>query len=149
MLGIAADGALTVVTLVTVYNRGGIVAAGVFGAVRMVPAVIAGMFSGSLLERFRGDRILVDPGTHPGVSAVAIAITIVTAGPTMADHQITMIFLFLFGSVAAAASAPVRPTQITLMPAIARSPEELVAANTVWSTGRASARSSVRSWPVC
>jgi MFS family permease len=37
--------------------------------------------------------------------------------------------------VAAAAGAPVRPTQITLMPAIARSPGELVAANTVWSTG--------------
>ena len=135
MLGIAADGALTVVTLVTVYNRGGIVAAGVFGAVRMVPAVIAGMFAGSLLERFRGDRILVALGLIRALSAAAIAITIVTAGRTMADHQITMISLFFFGSVAAAASAPVRPTQITLMPAIARSPEELVAANTVWSTG--------------
>ena len=53
----------------------------------------------------------------------------------MADHQVTMIMLFVFAAVAAAAGAPVRPTQITLMPAIARSPAELVAANTVWSTG--------------
>src|SRR4051812_50158575 len=38
MLGIAADGALVVVTLVTVYNRGGVIAAGLLGAFRMVPA---------------------------------------------------------------------------------------------------------------
>src|SRR4029079_2663933 len=58
-LGIAADGALVVVTLVTVFNRGGVVAAALLGAVRMVPAVIAGTGAGTLLERFRGDRILV------------------------------------------------------------------------------------------
>ena len=46
-----------------------------------------------------------------------------------------MVALFVFAAIAAAAGAPVRPTQITLMPAIARSPGELVAANTVWSTG--------------
>ena len=39
MLGIAADSALVVVTLVTVFNRGGVVAAALLGAVRMVPAV--------------------------------------------------------------------------------------------------------------
>ena len=57
--GIAADAALTVVTLVTVFNRGGIVAAAALGAVRMIPAVVVGSFSSSLVERFRGDRILV------------------------------------------------------------------------------------------
>jgi hypothetical protein len=40
-LGIAADTALTVVTIVTVYNRAGVLAAGVLGAVRMIPAVAA------------------------------------------------------------------------------------------------------------
>jgi hypothetical protein len=46
-----------------------------------------------------------------------------------------MVLLFVLAAVAAAAGAPVRPTQVTLMPAIARSPGELVAANTAWSTG--------------
>ena len=134
-LGIAADTALVVVTLVTVFNRGGIVAAGLLGAVRMVPAVVAGMLAGAMLERFRGDRILVALGLLRAVSAALIAVAIATAGPTMDDHQVTIVLLFVFASVSAAASAPVRPTQVTLMPAIARSPSELVAANTVWSTG--------------
>ena len=53
----------------------------------------------------------------------------------MDDHQVTLVLLFVLAAVAAAAGAPVRPTQVTLMPALARSPGELVAANTVWSTG--------------
>jgi hypothetical protein len=134
-LGIAADGALVVVTLVTVFNRGGVVAAALLGAVRMVPAVIAGTGAGTLLERFRGDRILVALGLIRAASAGATALAIFTAGHSIDDKQVTMIALFVFAAIAAAAGAPIRPTQITLMPAIARSPGELVAANTVWSTG--------------
>ena len=135
MLGIAADAALVVVTLVTVFNRGGVLAAGLLGAVRMVPAVGVGMLAGSVLQRVRGARILAAVGVVRALSAGLTALTIATAGPTMADHEVTMVWLFVFATVAAAAGALVRPTQITLMPAIARSPDELVAANTVWSTG--------------
>ena len=135
MLGIAADSALVVVMLVTVFNRGGVVAAGLLGAIRMVPAVVAGMLAGTLIERFRGDRILVAIGLIRAISAGLTAVAIATAGPSLDDHQFTMVALFLLAAVAAAAGAPVRPTQVTLMPAIARSPAELVAANTAWSTG--------------
>ncbi|MEA2609049.1 MAG: hypothetical protein QOJ75_1292, partial [Chloroflexota bacterium] len=134
-LGIAADSALVVVMLVTVFNRGGVLAAGLLGAIRMVPAVVAGMLAGTLLERFRGDRILVAIGLIRASAAGLTAVVIATAGPTLGDHQVTMYLLFILAAVAAAAGAPVRPTQVTLMPAIARSPGELVAANTAWSTG--------------
>jgi MFS family permease len=133
MLGVAADTALFVVTLVTVFNRGGALAAAVLGAVRMVPAVIVGMLTGAMLQRFRGDRILVALGLIRAVSAGLTAVVIAMAGPTMADHRLTMVLLFVLASVAAAAGAPVRPTQATLMPAIARSPDELVAANATWN----------------
>jgi MFS family permease len=135
MLGIAADGALTVVTLVTVFNRGGPVAVGLLGAVRAVPAIIAGMSAGGMLERFRGDRFLVALGLVRALAAAGIAVTIATAGTRADEKQVTFILLFVWSTVAAAAGAPVRPTQVTLMPAIARSPGELVAANTVWTTG--------------
>lgn len=134
-LGIAADTALVVVMLVTVFNRGGIVAAGLLGAIRMIPAIVAGMLAGTMLERFRGDRFLVALGLVRAIGAGLTALAIITAGPTMDDHLATMVQLFVLAAIAAAAGAPVRPTQITLMPAIARSPAELVAANTVWSTG--------------
>ncbi len=134
-LGIAADSALTVVTLVTVFNRGGILPAALLGAVRMVPAVAAGMLTGAMLQRFAGHRILVVVGLVRAACAGLTALVIATAGPSMVDHQVTMTSLFVLATIAAAASAPVRPTQVTLMPAIARSPGELVAANTAWSTG--------------
>ncbi len=135
MLGVAADAALVVVMLVTVFNRGGVVAAGLLGAIRMIPAVAAGMLSGPMLERFRGDRVLVVLALIRAGSAGLTALAIFTAGHSLDDRQVLLIELFVLAAIAAAAGAPVRPTQVTLMPAIARSPGELVAANTVWSTG--------------
>src|SRR6185369_12770893 len=120
MLGIAADSALTVVAIVTVFNRAG---------------VVAGLLSGTMIERIRGDRFLALLGLIRAFAAAGVCWAVVSAGPTMADHQVTLIALFIFSAIAATAAAPVRPTQTTLMPAIARSPQELVAANTVWSTG--------------
>ena len=127
MIGIGADMALTVVLLVVAYARGGVVAAGLLGAVRMVPAVISAMFAGSIVGRFRGDRILAAIGLARAASAFGCAVLIALDGPLPA--------LFALAAVAAATGAPVRPIQATLMPAVARSPHELVAANTAWSTG--------------
>ena len=133
MLGTAADTGLFVVTLATVYNRGGPVAAAVLGAVRMVPAVIAGLLTGAMLQRFRGDHLLVALGLLRAGAAGLTGLALFTAGPTMADHQVTMVSLFILATVAAGANAPVRPIQATLMPALARSPSELVAANATWN----------------
>jgi MFS family permease len=126
-LGIAADTGLLVVLLVVVYLRDGVVAAGVLGAVRMVPAVVSAMLSGALLERFRGDRLMLWIGLIRTAAAALVALVIASNGPS--------ILLYGLAGVVAAAGAPVRPTQATLMPAVARSPSELVAANMTWSTG--------------
>ena len=126
-LGIAADAGLMVVLIVVVYLRDGVVAAGVLGAVRMVPAVLSGMLSGATVERFRGERVLFAMGVVRAVAAALCAVVIWTAAPVL--------WLFILAAIVAAAGAPVRPTQATLMPAVARSPRELVAANMAWSTG--------------
>ena len=126
-LGIAADTGLLVVLLIEVYARDGVVATALLGAVRMVPGVVSGMLSGAMLARFRGDRILLTVAILRTASAAACALVIATGGSTA--------MLFVVAAVAAAAGAPVRPTQATLMPALARSSAELVAANTAWTTG--------------
>jgi MFS family permease len=126
-LGIAADTGLLVVLMVVVYLRDGVVAAGVLGAARMVPAVLSGMLAGATLERFRGERVLLAVGLTRAAGAGLCALVIATGGPTL--------LLIVLAAVVAAAGAPVRPTQATLMPAVARSPAELVAANMAWSTG--------------
>jgi MFS family permease len=126
-VGIAADAALLVVLLVVVYGRDGALAAGVLGAVRMGPAVVSGMLSGTMLERFQGRRLLIVVGLLRAAAAALVAAVIVADGPTPA--------LFVLATVAAMSGALVRPIQLTLMPAIARSPTELVAANMAWGTG--------------
>ena len=126
-LGIAADSGLLVVLIVVIFVRDGVVAAGVLGAARMVPAVVSGMLAGASVERFRGDRVLLVVGLVRAVAAALCAVVIAMGGSTLR--------LFLLAAVIAAAGALVRPTQATLMPAIARSPSELVAANMAWSTG--------------
>jgi MFS family permease len=127
LLGIAADGALTVALLVVAYELGGVVAAGLLGAVRMGPAVVSGMLSGAILARFRGDRVLIALAVTRTASA-ALCAWLIATGPTLPP-------LFVLAGLAAAAGAPVRPVQATLMPALARSPSELVASNMAWSTG--------------
>ena len=127
LLGIAADGALTVALLVVAYEGGGVGAAGLLGALRMGPAVVTGMLTGAILGRVRGDRRLLGLALVRTASAILITAVIATGGP--------LPVLFALAAVAASAGAPVRPTQATLMPALARSPSELVAANMAWSTG--------------
>lgn len=126
-VGIAADAALLVVLLVAVYAQDGVVAAGVLGAVRMGPAVLAGMLAGTVVRRFGGRRVLVTLGVVRAVTAALVAVVIAFGLPT--------ILLYVLATVGAVAGAPIRPAAATLMPGVARSPGELIAANMAWGTG--------------
>ena len=126
-IGIAADAALLVVLLVVVYAQDGAVAAGVLGAIRMGPAVLAGMAAGTVVRRFGGRRVLLVLGGVRAVAAAGCALVIATGMPS--------IWLFALAAIGAVAGAPVRPAASTLMPGLARSPAELVAANMAWGTG--------------
>jgi MFS family permease len=126
-LGIAADAALTIMLLVAVYNHGGVVATGLLGAVRMAPAVISGTLTGAILQRVRGHRLLLAIALVRAASASAVAFLVMVDAP--------VVWLFVVAAIVSAAGAPVRPAQATLLPAVARSPGELVAANAVTGTG--------------
>jgi hypothetical protein len=126
-IGIAADAALLVALLVVVYAQDGVVAAGVLGAVRMGPAVLAGMLAATVVRRFGGRRVLLVLGLVRALVAVLCALVIATGLPT--------IWLYVLAAAGAVAGAPIRPAAATLMPGLARSPGELVAANMAWGTG--------------
>ncbi len=126
-IGIAADAGLLVVLLVAVYAQDGALAAGVLGAVRMGPAVVAGMLAGTVVRRFGGRRVLLVLGLIRAAAAALCAVAIAAHAPS--------IWLFVLAAAGAVAGAPVRPAAATLMPGLARSPTELVAANMAWGTG--------------
>jgi len=126
-IGIAADWAYVVVLLITAYTVGGPLGVGVLGVVRMVPPALVGPFADVPVARFGGDRALVAVNLVRAGSAAATAIVLVLgASPWLA---------FALAGVVAAASALVRPIQNALMPGLARSPSELIAANVTSSIG--------------
>src|SRR4051812_26252702 len=126
MLGIGADAALFVVLLVVAYGRGGVVAAGLLGAFRMAPAIVSGAANGVLLGRWSGRNLLLGVGVVRTALALGVVLAIAGDAPTLV--------LYALAAAAGTVGAVVRPVQATLMPALARTPEELVAANVAWGT---------------
>ncbi len=125
--GIAADGAFLVVLLVVAYDAGGAVAVGILGAVRVVPAIFAAPHAMALVERFRGHRVLTAINIVRAVGAVVTALVIAIDLP--------LAVTFVLAAIVAGAGSLVRPIQNALLPALARTPGELVAANVAASTG--------------
>ena len=127
MTGTAADWAFLVILLVVAYDAGGALAVGVLGAVRVLPAIVAAPFAPTLVQRFRGDRVLT------AINVVRAAGAVVTAIVIGAGLPIEM--TYALAAVVAGAGSLVRPIQNALLPAFARTPGELVAANVASSTG--------------
>jgi MFS family permease len=125
--GIAADGAFLVILLVVAYDAGGALGAGVLGAIRVVPSIVSAPFAPRLVMRFQGDRVLAAINVLRSVGAIATAAVVATELPT----ELT----YVLAAVVAGAGSLVRPIQTALLPAFARSPRELVAANVASSMG--------------
>lgn len=127
MLGVAADWAFLVVLLVVAYDEGGTLAVGTLGAVRVIPAIVAAPFASTLVERFRGDRVLTAINVVRCGGALATAVVLALGPPV----EVT----YVLAAVVAGAGALVRPIQLAMLPALARTPSELVAANVASSMG--------------
>ena len=123
----AADWAFLVAMLVVAYDAGGVLAVGLLGAVRMVPATLTAPLAPTFVERFRGDRALIVINLTRFVGSLATALVLVRDLPVW--------IVFVLAAVVAGAGALVRPIQDALLPALARSPRELVAANVTSSVG--------------
>ena len=125
--GTAADWAFLVVLLVFVYDASGTLAVGILGAVRIVPAILTAPFAPTLVERYRGDRVLT------AINVVRCAGAVLTAVVIGANAPIE--FVYVLAAVVAGAGGLLRPIQNALLPAFARTPRELVAANVASSMG--------------
>jgi hypothetical protein len=125
--GTAADWAFLVVLLVVAYDEGGTLAVGILGAVRVLPAIVAAPFATSLVGRFRGDRVLTAINVLRCAGAVATAAVVGLGLPV----EVT----YVLAGVVAGAGSLVRPIQNALLPALARTPGELIASNVASSVG--------------
>jgi len=126
-LSIAAQWALIVALLVYAYQEGGAVGVGILGLARTLPTLIGVPIASTLGDRHSGTRVLLGIYATALATAIAAAVALALGSP--------FVILLVIAAVNAVATAAVRPLQNTIIPGLARSPEELVAANVATSTG--------------
>ena len=108
------------------YAEGGAAAVGLVGLLRMLPAAVALPFGSAVADRFPRHRVLVVVYVAQALLVAGVAASIQASGP----RALTYLLIALVGVVA----APCRPAQLAFTPVLARSPEELVAANVTQMT---------------
>jgi hypothetical protein len=129
LIAIAAEKAYLVALLVYAYAEGGVVAVGVFTLLASLPSGIFGPILASVFESFRPARVLL--GLHlgralvVGLAAAAIALDLglgIVVAATITEGILTR-----------------QHTAFTraLLPALSRTPDELIAGNAVTSLGEA------------
>ncbi len=108
------------------FENGGVVAVGVLGFVRMGAAAVALPFGGMLTDRYPRQRVLLGIYLARATTLGAIAAALAAGSPRAV--------VFALAALAAVTVAPVRPATMSLVPLLARTPHELVAANVSSST---------------
>jgi MFS family permease len=122
---IAAEWAHFVGLGVYAYDQGGATAVGVAGLVRLLPAALVAPFAASLGDRFRRERFLL---------AMALLGAAALAGSAAAAFAGQRALVFALGGALGVSSTLFRPALQALLPSLARTPEELIAANGATST---------------
>jgi MFS family permease len=122
---IAAEWAHFVALGVFAYQHGGAASVGVAGLVRLLPAGMIAPFASAFGDRFRRERFLI---------AMALLGCVALAGSAAAAFAGAKVAVFVFASLLGISSTLIRPALQALLPSLARTPAELIAANGATST---------------
>jgi len=120
-ISVTADWVSMIVLAVYAFDVGGALAVGVLGLIRMVPAAIAAPFLAMPADHYPRHRVMAVVEAARGALIVSAAVAVWLAWP------VAVVYALVTG--AAIVSSALRSTQYALLPSLARSPHELVAAN--------------------
>lgn len=118
---VASETAYLVALGVYAYQAGGTLAVGVVGLIRMLPAALATPFAALLGDRYSRERVLL-------FVALGSAITLASSAVAFYLGAVEAL-IYALAAFHAAVSTLLRPALAALVPSLARTPEELVAAN--------------------
>jgi len=120
---IVGSWAYSVAVVVFAYEHGGAAAVGVVGLLRWVAAGIASPFAAVLGDRYDRRVVMVSSDlARAGLIGVAAAAVYVGASPVL---------VYVLATLVSVAGTPFRPAEAAYTPVLARTPEELSAANVV------------------
>ncbi len=120
-----ADWAYLVALGIFAFKAGGSFGVGLAGLIRMFPSALVAPFASMMGDRYSRQRVFLGVVVMWSLALAASAVAFFGHGPTG--------LVYGLGAVTGLASTIARPTLSSLLPWLARSSEELVAANVVSS----------------
>ncbi len=123
----AGEFAFLVTNVVYAYDAGGPGGAGLFGLAAFLAPTLVAPFSGIPTARWHPERVLTAVTVIRALAVAAAVAVVAFDGP--------LALLLAVVAIEAGAGAFTRPLLLALLPALARSPAELVAANVASSVG--------------